>query len=354
MARNRLLTPQYQHHKDNPNCLIIVPLFLQQECLDHLYLIDNIHKCDKENEIRDGKFLDSINQSMIDKGFVFNTILSSNGLLCLLFCKVIGLVYRVCLYNPLTSEHHFFADPELARAGNPTRSIINPVTSSHCFGFGYDSRNRKYKFVRIEISLRDQKSRRNGTNSWTCLIEVLTLGENGSHRLYNRSIRESYSQTESSGVELGGAIHWLWKGTISKNYIIISFDLLKENWVVNEKPSFVIGTDYILSVLGGCLALTVSCGNQVVIWKMKEYGVSKSWTREFVIRGRFPITLGSPGMIYPLFVLSSGKLLVSYKNEALYSYDSEDKCFEAIYVPALVPKYFKAVCFTPSLVSPII
>ncbi|KAH7835411.1 hypothetical protein Vadar_025963 [Vaccinium darrowii] len=306
MTTNPLLTPKYQHHRDNPNCLITVPLFLEEQRVDHLYIINNHkHNGHKENEIRDVKFLESINQSMIDKGFVFNTILSSNGLLCLLFCKTNGSDYRVCLYNPLTSEHHFLPDPKLARAGNPTQTTIDAVTTN--------------QFFRGETGIR--RSRINN---------LFHVPEN------------------SSDVVVGGAIHWLcnWKEII----MILSFDLLKENWVMNEKPDFVMGTDYILSVFGGCLALTVPDRDHFDIWMMKKNGVRKSWTLEFVIR-KFP--LPGAGMIYPLFVLSSGSILVAHKNAEICVYDPESKAFLGMYIPGLVPEYFKAICYTPSLVSPV-
>ncbi|KAH7834578.1 hypothetical protein Vadar_017547 [Vaccinium darrowii] len=300
---------------------------------NQLYLVDN------------WRVVKRIIHPRIKKKFKPGPILSSNGLLCLLFYKDKHSYldyYRACLFNPLTGKHDFLPDPGLPRVRESNHSGTIRC-SNQFFGFGFDARTEEYKLVRIlRFSFKTFR---------TCLqAEMFTCGQNGC-RIFEIA-PPFICPDQSSDVVVGGAIHWLCDDENStwfdpKPRIILSFNLFEEKFHEISKPDCEIVEIYKISVLGGCLAITGASSerygsHEVDIWLWKEYGVRESWTKEFVIKE-------SIGRLSPLFLLNSGKIVLFDHSKGLNSYDTNRDCCEDY---AKLNQSIVAIGHAPSLVSP--
>ncbi|KAL3504183.1 hypothetical protein ACH5RR_034024 [Cinchona calisaya] len=69
----------------------------------------------------------------------------------------------------------------------------------------------------------------------------------------------------------------------------------------------------------------------LVIWVMKEYGIKKSWSKEFVI-DKHPIDL--VGQWYEVFrilkVFRDGEILLLWRDDYLYSFNSKSNALQGI------------------------
>ncbi|XP_058190992.1 F-box protein At3g07870-like [Rhododendron vialii] len=331
----------HHHLHKNPYGLIIrispASYINEPYYTNQLYLVDS----------RRG--LAEIIQPRMKKKYSSGPMLSCNGLVCLLYYKkkLAPLrQYRACLFNPLTGEHKFLLDPGLPRVRESSHNGT-VVTSDQYFGFAFDAMtDRECKLVRIvKLSYEDGRT--------YLQAEVFTLGKNGCQ--ISEIDVPFVCPDQSSDVVVGGAIHWLCEdeNSTARSYsksrnIILSFDLFEEKFHQIPKPNCEVCEFYNISVLGGCLAITggfreTSRTHEVHIWLLKEHGAKEcSWTREFVISQGFM-------RLYPLFLLSSGEIVMSCDSKALFCYHPEGDCFNK---SAELDLSIVAICHACSLVSP--
>ncbi|XP_073287633.1 F-box protein At3g07870-like [Primulina huaijiensis] len=121
-----------------------------------------------------------------------------------------------------------------------------------------------------------------------------------------------HSNCYSIGAFLNGNLHWL-VGDLKDSYVISCLDLDKEMFRTFSGPPLpgyrtckCLGG---LVVLGDCLSV---CNNMsehdIVIWIMKDYGVGKSWSKEFVI-SKLPSLAGECyELVLPIKVFRNGDI----------------------------------------------
>ena len=130
---------------------------------------------------------------------------------------------------------------------------------------------------------------------------------------------------DSFGVFLNGYIHWLVVDPKAPSKISF-FDLETERFSTFSHPPLTKG-GYVgsLSVLEGRLCL---CDNssegKIVIWVMREYGVAKSWTKEYVINKDAKLC-GDYVLVSPIKVFKNGGILMKCDESLLFYYNGKMK-----------------------------
>ncbi|CAI9755932.1 unnamed protein product [Fraxinus pennsylvanica] len=223
---------------------------------------------------------------------------SVNGLLCLRDTKYEHETVYVC--NPITREYVRLPDPEgVVRY----HSIVT-------YGFGVSRVAGEYKVVRV---CHDQVL---DPISQSCIriprseCQVYTLGTRSWRTINENMLNFAYGgRCRSVGLFFNGNVHWLIQDLNEDTHELIScFDLEKEAF--RPFPSPFPGRQGLLVSLGVLQDRLCLCDNtsflEINIWVMKEYGVEKSWTREFVI-GKMTELIGPTlEVVYPLKIFKDG------------------------------------------------
>ncbi|KAL8459558.1 hypothetical protein ACS0TY_036887 [Phlomoides rotata] len=155
-----------------------------------------------------------------------------------------------------------------------------------------------------------------------------------------------------SGIFVNGNLHWVTHDSNATLYISC-FDLETELFSTFSPPPLIKNArpDLILTALEGslCLCEYTHTSNDCTlnIWLMKEYGVEKSWTKEFVIQSEvsyYPIRLSKDGVI--LMEVKSCDIV----DGVIFHYSSKNKTTQRISNIVGYTGNFP-VSHTPSLLS---
>ncbi|KAL3535299.1 hypothetical protein ACH5RR_003760 [Cinchona calisaya] len=249
-------------------------------------------------------------KSCAENGLNLSVIGSINGLVCLNeFEHKHDVIY---LWNPTIGESVTLQVPE------GERSYPNTVS----YGFGLSNETRQYKIVRIFQELEKITRKKLKSN-----CDVYTFGEEpGSWRRIGDA--PFLYSCNKHGVFINGNLHWLIHDQEGPQ-LISCFDLEKEMFSPFPAPPE-ISRDFNLAslgVFGGCLSL---CDNspddEIVIWVMKEYGITKIWSKEIVIDKETADLVGpSYDVVRVLKVFKDGDILLLWRDDILLSYDSEKR-----------------------------
>ncbi|KAH7842283.1 hypothetical protein Vadar_003558 [Vaccinium darrowii] len=195
-----------------------------------------------------------------------------------------------------------------------------------------------------------------GCESSEAEAKIYTLGE-GPWRNLGRVpfVLDNHSFYAS----LNGAFHWLTFDPRSPDFIRC-FDFDNEQLrVVDGPPEFGIQkkkclnhycTDVSLGVLRGSLSICdISSQSCVDIWMMKDYGITESWTKEFVIENGF-CRGGRLDILEPTVILDSGEILMLVNRKSLVQYNPKLGSFKNLNVYGFESE-FTAVGHIPSFVS---
>ncbi|KAF7127159.1 hypothetical protein RHSIM_Rhsim11G0183200 [Rhododendron simsii] len=241
---------------------------------------------------------------------------SVNGLLC--FCDYTNECLFIC--NPTVRQYVTVPEPK-----HKTR-----YPSMIVYGFGFSSISGQYKLVQIyQKALSDPAL---GNCSYENLGEVYTLGT-GKWRSIG-TVPFEYDLRLYS-VTLNGNIHWL-ICDMESPYSICAFDIENESFRgFSSVPGLSRGTLYkSLGLLEGRLCVCDNSSNSdLVIWVMKEYGVSESWTKEIVIRLESDLTCLLYAQVTPIKVWRNGDILMLWRDDFLCSYNPERNSLEQVVVP---------------------
>lgn len=171
-----------------------------------------------------------------------------------------------------------------------------------------------------------------GNCSYECQGEVYSLGT-GKWRSIGPVPFEYDLRLYS--VTLNGNIHWL-SCDMESPYSICAFDIEKESFQgFSTVPGLCRGS-YCksLGLLEGRLCVCDNSSNSdLVIWVMKEYGVSESWTKEIVIRLESDLTCLLYAQVTPIKVWRNGDILMLWRDDFLCSYNAERNSLEQVVVP---------------------
>ena len=226
-------------------------------------------------------FIDSIICDCMKKPYLFGNHIFDciNGIICL-GDEINGLV----LWNPAIREYKVVPEPP----------CHNYHSSNDVLAFGYDHNSNDYKLVRI---LTD--TYQSDLILHPVVVHVYNLSTDSWRQIdldFDLSIIDFPG--DSNELYFNGVYHWC-SCILSGEYaqrceVIVCFDMTKEVFRTMRMPdlgyiSSIKDIKKTLGVLSNCLALIVHNINKMMtnkhldIWVMREYGVQKSWTKQFVI-----------------------------------------------------------------------
>ncbi|OIW20098.1 hypothetical protein TanjilG_00605 [Lupinus angustifolius] len=276
---------------------------------------------------------------------------SCNGLICWLNFDDYPSHYAYYL-NPMTRLE--FKSPCISHPWGRKRWLTR-------FGFGYDHISDSYKTVGIYYDRRVE----NIEEKTFVLVYTLGSPSNSWRKMQTFPFVPFLGQPCPSGYSdwcgklVSNTLNWLCGRPDEKGYlVVVSIDLGKETCVdillpIVDKYELIRGPR--LWVLGGCLCFSYDFdGTHFVMWKMKEYGVTESWTILLNISyldvgfddhfGYFP---------KPFIMLDTGEVLLQIKDDGVFIlYNPRHKSFK--YLKFQNEKiWFEGITYIESLVSPI-
>ncbi|KAI3464426.1 hypothetical protein Pfo_021089 [Paulownia fortunei] len=245
---------------------------------------------------------------------------SADGLLFLREINTQPNVLYIC--NPITRDYIELPSPEESVYHYPT--IVT-------YGFGVSKMTGQHKVVRIfHECIRDPDTHRL-LRIPKSVCQVYTLGT-GSWRSIAPGVPLEYN-CRSIGAFLNGNLHWL-VSDLKGSLWISCFDLETELFSTFSPPLPLPGSGRFLGglfVLGDYLCLCDNTsGDEIVIWLMKEYGVEKSWKKEYVI-SKIPHLAGeSYEVVNPMKVFRDGDILMSWEDYFRFYYSNKTKTTQKI------------------------
>lgn len=191
------------------------------------------------------------------------------------------------------------------------------------YGFGASRITGQLKVVRnFHDCVRDQETEEL-LSIRRSKCHVYTLGTGSWRRITPGPLLE-YGE-DAFGVFFCGKLHWL-VSDLKGCPLISCFDLEDELFSIFPSPPPLPGCKRNLLGLYAledclCLSETVS-DDEFAIWLMKDYGVEKSWTKEFVINKRkipnFARALDH--IAYPIKVFKDGDILMVWGGTSVFCY----------------------------------
>ena len=242
---------------------------------------------------------------------------SCNGLLCLYEFQL-GCVI---LWNPST------------RLMSKTFAVIDDIII-RCYGFGYDPVNHKYKFLVVMGPA----------------TKLYTFGEDSWKTI------QGFPGTPPTGPgkHVNGTLNWFAEeeGFDCNQWVILTFDLVKETYGKLSLPKQDNGGSIfnpVLDVLSNCLC--VCFDHSGTLWLMKEYGVTKSWTKLMTIPRGNGWEARYQRSFRPLCILENGDILGKTPCSSLVRYDTNTGMYN---YPSILGKLgLKLHVYHESLVSPL-
>ncbi|KAL7582872.1 hypothetical protein Lser_V15G45572 [Lactuca serriola] len=258
---------------------------------------------------------------------------SVNGLLCLWqFGPQHDKTY-IC--NPITREYMILPKPQYYLQHN--------AHLVYCFGVA--PLTNEYKVIRI---FQGEKIPYFSSNSRPIIsqAEVYTLGT-GQWRSLGHV---PYWLKGMYGPFLNGHAHWTVLDKDSSEKLCV-FDFEKETFELFPSPPCEARDENLifksLGVLKGCLCRCESYDSQLVVWVMKEYGIKKSWRKEFVV-------MESENTDLDLLTLETVDLITGFKDGTVLMASYRDTLLvycprrEIILDTEMFYRYFKGYTFRPS------
>lgn len=221
---------------------------------------------------------------------------------------------RIYVWNPVTQE-----SITIQSAGGV---MAYPNTTT--YGFGLSSATSQYKVVRIYQELEEGSGRLYKSD-----CNVYTLGQG--YWKYSGQAPFLYS-CRTHGLFLNDNLHWLIRDPDGRE-IISCFNL--EDEVFQPFPAPPELDQYNLASLElyqDCLSVCDNTSDfEIVIWVMKEYGIKKSWSKDFVI-DKHPIDLVGEHyeVVRILKVFRDEVVLLLWRDDLLISYNRKTNTLQLI------------------------
>ena len=269
-----------------------------------------------------------------------------NGLLCIsAYCPKNSVTNYVL--NVITGEYMSLPKPE-PKSDGFKRTIR---------GFGFSQATNRFKVIQ-EI-YEDRRPLTTHQHHHTSQLEVYTLGTENWRNigdLPSPFAKPDYQK--NSCAFLNGALHWLVQPDNNSTFIF-HFDVENEQLKPFPGPpvqDFSQVEKMNLGVSGGFLYLSenllTSCS--VEIWVMKDYGIKKSWTKEFVIPDTqwyfAPVQILNYGLKTKMEAIEGSKLVYVLHDFSLYAYNARGYNEHQLGFRGISTSY-SMYPFVPSLVS---
>ncbi|KAK4391176.1 F-box protein [Sesamum angolense] len=266
---------------------------------------------------------------------------SANGLVC--FRKIGQHPETVYVCNPITRDYIQL----------PTPWTIWYYPTIVTYGFGASKISNQHKVVRIYHECRRNPDKHKLLEIPKSECWVYTLGT-GSWRAIVPGPKLEYN-CRTIGAFLNGNLHWLVTDLEGCNRISC-LDLETEVFSTFAPPPALPGSRRFLwglMVLGDRLCICDnSSDDEIVIWLMKEYGVEKSWTKEFVI-SKLPDYAGECyEVVYPIKIFKDGDILMAWEDFHLFYHSLKNKTTASVDMPRQQTTYgTEALLHTPTFLS---
>ncbi|KAL2231922.1 F-box protein At3g07870-like [Sesamum indicum] len=248
---------------------------------------------------------------------------SADGLVC--FRKLGRHPETVYVCNPITRDYIQL----------PTPGTIWYYPTTVTYGFGASKTSGQHKVVRIYHECRRDTDTHKLLGIPKSECWVYTLGT-GSWRRIAPGPKLEYN-CRSTGAFLNGNLHWL-VADLEGFARISCLDLETEVFSTFSAPSLPERSRFLggLTVLGDCLCMCDNTSDdEIVIWLMKEYGVEKSWTKEFVI-SKVPDYAGeSYEVVYPIKIFRDGDILMAWEDFHLFHHSIKNRTTASVDIAAL-------------------
>ncbi|KAM7497932.1 hypothetical protein LguiA_022346 [Lonicera macranthoides] len=262
---------------------------------------------------RDNETFDKLSTLEFPLPGYFRIIGSCNGLICLSSYDV-DTTETVILWNPSIRKYVTLPRPSVTLDSN------GPF--HHTLGFGFHSATNDYKVVRVVYHIPDHFEILTGPK-----VELYQLST-GCWRNINAEDFKYIVSVRDPQAFLNGVIHWTGIKNDGVPYLIVSFNMENEALGSMMVPhSLQHGFPPRVAVFGDSLSLMqlIFSGNDrhCCTWVMQEYGIAKSWTKQFTI------DLNKGFLKAPFGIRGNGNALLATVNENglgdLVSYDPKSK-----------------------------
>ncbi|KAH6803091.1 hypothetical protein C2S51_034537 [Perilla frutescens var. frutescens] len=245
---------------------------------------------------------------------------SANGLIFLsnINMEVLGSDYLIII-NPITRGYIRICDPQKLACG---------YYQHFTYGFGASKRTGQHKLVRIFHSYTSDEEI-NDSSFPSSEVQVYTLGT----RLWRSIIPGPLLEYDGYcvGAFLNGNLYWLVFDSNGCSWISCC-DLDDELFsIFPSPPALPDDSRHLLRLcpLEDCLCLSDNVSDdEFVIWMLKDSGVEKSWTKDFVISKRqIPnFRRAAVGHVaYPVKVFKDGDILMAWGELCLFYYCTKSK-----------------------------
>ncbi|KAL8482156.1 hypothetical protein ACS0TY_028352 [Phlomoides rotata] len=181
-----------------------------------------------------------------------------------------------------------------------------------------------------------------------CVCHVYTIGTGLWRRI--SPVPQLYFLRDGDGAFLNGNLHWSVSDFEGPRLLISCFDLETERFSTFSTPLRQSALTAPPTIFEDCLCLcdTTRYGDGIAIWLMKEYGVEKSWTKQFFIvhAQPFETTFYIDEAAYPIQIFEHGDILLAWDDECLYYSKKNDAVLKR-----LTFDYINPFLHTPSFLS---
>ncbi|PRQ23256.1 putative F-box domain-containing protein [Rosa chinensis] len=293
------------------------------------------------NTVGDGPHLQSVVEDFtvpppMGLAFTLQIVGHCDGIICL---STHAGSDRAALCNPSIKEFKFL----------PKSCLIHPPNVAYVYhvGFGYDSKAKDYKLVRIALSISYGEHPTRG--------EIYSLGSN-SWREIKTDFRTRVYSTPGSGLYFKGNYYWYAFKQEEPEYhkeFILSFDMSDELFHHTSVPDSFHVTDGCyrsLVVLRESIALlSYEAGYGVPktfeVWGTEGFGAGKDFWTKYVTIG--PLE----GIEIPLVFWKTDELLVVTNNASAVSYNLCTQTSKYLPINGAEASDIKAVVYVNSIVS---
>ncbi|KNA16446.1 hypothetical protein SOVF_089180 [Spinacia oleracea] len=244
-----------------------------KEAKHHQVLLRSFNNAEKKVRYKlchDNEHLDEI--MLIDFPFVskrhdfFRMVGCVNGLVCL-SDDMVEVTDTLILWNPMIRR--FLTVPELKL------DVESTDLGRSVFGFGFDACKNDYKLVRIVY--------RKNPDFEALQVEASIAIFRLSSSCWEVKGSASVPLLDTRQAYVNGVIHWL-----AYNKLIVGFDVKTEAFKPMMLPQPLQNANISdLTIASWCDLLSVFengyWSGRLCLWVMKDYGASKSWTKQFVV-----------------------------------------------------------------------
>ncbi|KAL8485603.1 hypothetical protein ACS0TY_027770 [Phlomoides rotata] len=273
-------------------------------------------------------------------GFYGRIAGSADGLLFLCNTNYMLKHHALHVCNPITRDYIELDCNEFV-----VESWLDIVT----YGFGSSKITGHHKVVRIfqeSVPLPGGPPLHCVPKS-ECVCHVYTIGTGLWRRI--SPVPQLYFLRDGDGAILNGNLHWSVSNFEGPRLLISCFDLETERFSTFSTPLRQSALTAPPTIFEDCLCLCDNrYGEGIAIWLMKEYGVEKSWTKQFFIvhAQPFETTFYIDEFPYPIQIFEHGDILLAWDDEFLYYSKKNDAVLKR-----LTFDYINPFLHTPSFLS---